>query len=204
MFIIGIAGPTASGKSALAHNLLKELDAEHACVISADNYYKSLDSIPLINGKWNFDHPDSLDHDLLASHLRSLLCGDFVDMPIYIHAEHARSDQKTRIGGYKIIIVEGMLIFTHEALRELMDIKIYVENPLDVCLERKITRDVTTRGRNMESVLDNYEQIVRPMFLKFVEPSKKYANLIVPQGGKNKIAIEIIKARFQEMLNEIK
>ncbi|MDR3442700.1 MAG: uridine kinase [Legionella sp.] len=202
--IIGISGASASGKSLLANTIVNELGSEQVVVISEDAYYKDNGHMPFTDReKINYDHPESFDHALLCEHLRQLREGQSVDIPIYSHSKHLRSTETRTIGKHAIIILEGILLFSDKELRELMDIRIFMSTPLDVCLTRRLKRDVVERHRTFESVLHQYETTVRPMYLQFIEPSSKYADLIVPRGGENRIAIEMIQAKMRELLANI-
>lgn len=199
--IIGISGPSASGKSLLANTLVNELGSDQVVVISEDAYYKDNSHLPFPEReKINYDHPDAFDHTLLCEHLRQLQQGSPVDIPTYSHSEHIRLANSRRIGQHAIIILEGILLFTDKALREIMDIRIFMSTPLDICLTRRMKRDIVERQRSFESVLYQYETTVRPMYLQFIEPSSRYADLIVPRGGENRIAIEMIQAKMRELL----
>lgn len=199
--IIGISGASASGKSLLANTIVKELGSDLVAVISEDSYYKDQSNIPFEEReKTNYDHPDSLDHDLLYQHLCLLQEGQTVEVPRYNHSLHARDSQTKTVGNHAIIVLEGILLFVDPALRKLMDIRIFMDTPLDICLIRRLKRDVIERNRTFNSVLDQYETTVRPMYLQFIEPSKRYADIIVPRGGENRIAIDMIKAKMKELL----
>jgi len=200
--IIGIAGPSASGKSLLANTIVDELGSEKVAVISEDSYYKNNNHLPFAEReKINFDHPEAFDHSLLCQHLEKLQQGEHVDIPIYSHTEHLRLDQTRSVGGYAIVVLEGILLFSDEFLRELMDIRIFMSTPLDICLIRRLKRDIVVRQRSFDSVLEQYETTVRPMYFQFIEPSSRFADLIVPRGGENRIAIEMIQAKMRELLN---
>ncbi|MFH7523972.1 uridine kinase [Aeromonas sp. A5] len=203
--IIGIAGASASGKSLIAQTIYEELVAELGAgeigVISEDCYYKDQSHLTMEERvKTNYDHPSSMDHSLLVEHLGSLLKGDGVEIPQYSYSEHTRMSEVTRFAPRKVIILEGILLLTDSRLRDLMDASIFMDTPLDICLLRRLVRDVQERGRTMDSVLKQYQKTVRPMFLQFIEPSKQYADVIVPRGGKNRIAIDMLKARIRHML----
>lgn len=199
--IIGISGPSASGKSLLANTIVNELGSEQVVVISEDAYYKDNGHLPFTEReKVNYDHPDSFDHALLYQHLCKLQQGEPVDIPIYSHSTHTRSTETRPVGKHAIIVLEGILLFSDQALRDIMDIRIFMSAPLDVCLSRRLKRDVVERQRSFESVLHQYETTVRPMYLQFIEPSSRYADLIVPRGGENRIAIEMIQAKMRELL----
>ncbi len=201
--IIGIAGPSASGKSLLANTIVDELGTSQVAVISEDCYYKDHSHMTYEERcEINYDHPDSLDHDLLYSQLQLLQQGKMVEVPQYDHSKHERIAKTRTIGKHAIIVLEGILLFVEHRLRELMDIRIFMESPLDICLSRRLKRDVLERQRTFKSVLSQYEATVRPMYLQFIEPSKRYAHIIVPQGGANRIAIDVIKAKMKELLGD--
>ncbi len=203
--IIGISGASGSGKSLLSKTIVDELCSEHVAVISEDAYYKDLSHLTMAEReKVNFDHPDALDHDLLKEHLLALKQGQSISVPIYDYATHNRTDKTMGVeSANRIVILEGILLFVEPKLRELMDIKIFVDTPLDVCFIRRLERDVIERARSMESVITQYQKTVRKMFVQFIEPSKRYADLIVPHGGKNRIAIDLIQARMKAMLSGV-
>ena len=203
--IIGISGASASGKSLLANTIVNELGSDRVVVISEDAYYKDHSNIPFEErAKINYDHPDSIDHLLLYQHLQELQAGKTVEVPIYNHSQHVRDKETRRIGQHAIIVLEGILLFVEQQLRELMDIRIFMETALDICLIRRLKRDIKDRGRSLDSVLKQYEETVRPMYLQFIEPSKRYADIIVPRGGGNRIAIDMIKAKMRELLGSVK
>lgn len=203
--IIGIAGASASGKSLIAQTIYNELMAELGAaeigVISEDCYYRDQGHLTMEERiKTNYDHPRALDHELLAEHLRALCRGEAVDIPQYSYVAHTRTSETIHFLPKKVIILEGILLLTDPALRELMDASIFMDTPLDICLIRRLQRDVEERGRSMESVLGQYKETVRPMFLQFIEPSKQHADIIVPRGGKNRIATDMIKSRIRHLL----
>lgn len=199
--IIGISGASASGKSLLANTIVNELGSDQVVVIPEDSYYKDRSDLPFEErAKINFDHPNSLDFELFHKQLLQLTNGETVQVPIYNHSQHLREKATRTIGKHAIIVLEGILLFAEQPLRELMDIRIYMETALDICLIRRLKRDVKERGRTLDSVLKQYEETVRPMFLQFIEPSKRYADIIVPRGGSNRIAIDMIKAKMRELL----
>lgn len=202
--IIGISGASASGKSLLANTIVNELGSEQVVVISEDSYYKDHSNLPFDErAKINYDHPDSVDHDLLYDHLLKLQNHQSIEIPIYNHAVHLREKQTRRIGQHAIIVLEGILLFVDQKLRDIMDIRIFMETALDICLIRRLKRDIKERGRTLDSVLKQYEETVRPMYLQFIDPSKRYADLIVPRGGGNRIAIDMIKAKMRELLGDM-
>jgi uridine kinase len=204
IIIIGIAGASASGKSLLAETIYDELGSDQVVVISEDSYYKDHKDMPVEDrNKINYDHPEALDHALLAKHLQQLQAGKPIEIPIYNYTLHARTDKTRYIGKHTIVVLEGILLFVDPKLRKMMDIRIYMDAPLDICLIRRLKRDMLERGRSLDSVLEQYLATVRPMYLQFIEPSKRYADIIVPRGGENRIAIEMIKAKMRELLNSV-
>ena len=203
--IIGIAGASASGKSLIATTIYNELRAkvgDHQIgVITEDCYYKDQSHLNMEQRvKTNYDHPNALDHDLLCEHLQQLVQGQSVHVPEYSYTEHTRTEDTSHMTPKKVIILEGILLLTDPRLRELMHATIFMDTPLDVCLMRRVRRDVEERGRTLASVLKQYQETVRPMFLQFIEPSKQYADIIVPRGGKNRIAIDVLKAHIARLL----
>lgn len=203
--IIGISGASASGKSLLANTIVNELGSDQVVVISEDSYYKDHSNLPFEErAKINYDHPDAIDHELLKQHLSQLQQGLSIEVPIYNHALHVRAKETRTIGNHAIIVLEGILLFVEKSLRELMDIRIFMETALDICLIRRLKRDIKERQRSLDSVLKQYEDTVRPMYLQFIDPSKRYADLIVPRGGGNRIAIDMIKAKMRELLGDLK
>jgi uridine kinase len=203
--IIGIAGASASGKSLLANTIVNELGSDQVVVISEDSYYKDHSNIPFEErAKINYDHPNSIDHELLFQHLNELQNGKTVEVPIYNHSLHTRDSRTQIVGQHAIIVLEGILLFVEKKLRELMDIRIYMDTSLDICLIRRMKRDIKERGRSLDSVLKQYEETVRPMYMQFIDPSKRYADVIVPRGGGNRIAIDMIKAKMRELLGSLK
>ncbi len=202
--IIGIAGASASGKSLLANTIVNELGSDQVVIISEDAYYKDSSHLPFDErAKINFDHPDAFDHELLFNHLQELQEGKDVEIPIYNHSQHIRESKTRKIGGHTIIVLEGILLFVEPKLRDLMDIRIYMETALDICLIRRLKRDMKERGRSLDSVLKQYDETVRPMYMQFIDPSKRYADIIVPRGGGNRIAIDMIKAKMRELLKNM-
>lgn len=201
--IIGISGPSGSGKSLLANTIVNELGSDQVVVISEDSYYKDRPYLSLEErAKMNYDHPDAFDHDLLCQHLQQLQDAQTVHIPIYDHANHLRSAKTKEIGQHAIIVIEGILLFTEQKLRDLFDISIFMDAPLDICLIRRLQRDINERKRTLECVLEQYQETVRPMYLQFIEPSKRYADIIVPRGGANRIAIDVIQAKMRELLGQ--
>ena len=202
ILVIGIAGGTGSGKTTLMKNLIARF-GDVVTVLSHDNYYKRHDELTYEERcQLNYDEPDAMETDLMVRHLEALKNWQAIDCPVYDFSVHNRSEETVRVVPRKVIIVEGILIFADEALRDLMDIKIFVDTDADVRLCRRIKRDVNKRGRTLESVLTQYQTTVKPMHEKYVEPSKKYANLVVPEGGKNFVALDMIIDRIQRHLDE--
>lgn len=201
--IIGVSGPSASGKTLLANTIVKEVGPEYVAVIPEDAYYKDNSHMPFEDReKINYDHPDSFDHALLCEHIRKLQNNEEVDIPIYDYPNHVRSKNTRRLGSHAIIVLEGILLFAVPELRKLMDIRIFMNTSLDICLIRRLKRDIEERGRSLDSVLKQYETTVRPMYWQFIEPSSQHADLIVPRGGENRIAIDMIKAKMRELLQQ--
>ena len=199
--IIGIAGPSASGKSVLASNILTALGSSDVTLISEDSYYKDQSHMTFEERvKTNYDHPDAFDHELMIEHLKLLQKGLDVEIPTYDFTHHSRLPETRRVHKHRIIIVEGILLLVEEQLRDLMDIQIFVDTPLDICLIRRLQRDIIERDRSLESVLEQYNTTVRPMYFQFIEPSKRHADIIVPRGGENRIAIDMILAKMRELL----
>ena len=202
ILVIGIAGGTGSGKTTLMNNLITQF-AGNVTVLSHDNYYKRHDELAYEERcLLNYDEPTALETDLMAKHLDQLRHGQAIDCPVYDFTQHNRSNETIRIEPQKVIIVEGILIFENKELRDLMDIRIFVDTDADVRLCRRIKRDVNKRGRSLESVLTQYQETVKPMHEKYVEPSKKYASIIVPEGGKNFVALDMIIGRIARHLEE--
>jgi len=201
--IIGIAGGTGSGKTTLAERIIEELNEPNVIIIKQDAYYKSHDELSFEQRKnINFDHPDAFDTNLLMKHLENLKNDVPVNMPQYDFANHLRKKQTIPISPHKVIMLEGILVFENKKLRNLLDIKIFVDTDADVRILRRIKRDIKDRGRTFESVYGQYMNTVRPMHLEFVEPSKKYADIIVPEGGMNRIAIDMIVSKIKHILQE--
>ena len=203
ILVIGIAGGTGSGKTTLMKNLIARF-SEDVTVLSHDNYYKRHDELTYEERcLLNYDEPAALETDLMAYHLDLLRHGQAIDCPVYDFTVHNRSQETVHIVPRKVIIVEGILIFENKPLRDLMDIKIFVDTDADVRLCRRIKRDVRMRGRTLESVLEQYQETVKPMHEMYVEPSKKFADIVVPEGGKNFVALDMITGRIQRHLEEV-
>lgn len=205
MMIIGIAGASGAGKSLLARLLYERLSvgrsAEDIGILNEDSYYRDRSDLTLAEReKINYDHPEALEHDLLIEHLIELKQGRAVDVPQYNYALHNRSPETVSLVPPKLLILEGILILHVAALAERLDLRVFVDVPMDVCLTRRLRRDIQQRGRQLESVLRQYETSVRPMFYKFIEPSKSHADLIVPRGGENKPALDVLMAHLEGVL----
>jgi uridine kinase len=199
--VIGIAGGTGSGKTTVTNAILEGLDNSRVNVIQHDSYYRDLSAHGgLTPDKVNFDHPDSLETPLLIEHVRALRAGRSIDQPIYNFTTHRRMDATLRIDPREIIIIDGILIFVDKELRELMDIRIFVDTDADERLIRRIRRDILERGRSIESVMNQYTQTVKPMHLEFVEPSKHWADVIIPRGAENIVAIDMVVSKIAMML----
>jgi uridine kinase len=201
--LIGIAGGSGSGKTLVARTIVRDLGSSRVAIIDQDSYYRDLDDIPIADRDLrNFDHPDAFDNELLKQHVRELLEGKPIEQPIYDYTRHARLKETKHVGDHVVIVLEGILIFVDEELRELMDIKLFIDADADIRLVRRIERDVRERGRAIETILRQYQATVRPMHLQFVEPSKRYADLIVPEGGHNRVAIDLMKVKIKDLLRE--
>ena len=201
--LIGIAGGSGSGKTLVARNIVRELGSDRVVIIDQDSYYRNLEDIPFRDRESrNFDHPDAFDNDLLKHHMRELLVGHEVEQPIYDYTEHRRLDETRHIGDHLVFVLEGILIFVDPELRVMMDIKLFVDADPDVRFIRRMRRDLVERGRSVDSIVRQYEESVRPMHMQFVEPSKRYADLIIPEGGHNKVAIDLVKTKIRELLRE--
>ena len=200
ILVIGIAGGSGSGKTTLMNNIVSRF-SEDITVLSHDSYYRRHDDMTYEERcQLNYDEPAALETELMVRHLDKLRNGEAIDCPVYDFTVHNRSDATQRIEPSRIIIVEGILIFENEALRDLMDIRIFVDTDADIRLCRRVKRDVNKRGRSLESVLTQYQETVKPMYEKYVEPSKKYAHILVPEGGKNTIAQEFIISLLEKHL----
>ncbi|CAL7962419.1 uridine/cytidine kinase [Alphaproteobacteria bacterium] len=202
MLIIGISGASAAGKTFLTDAIIRALGSNQVAVISEDSYYKGFSHLPIEErGRINFDHPNAFDHEYLVEHLNALKQGKTIEVPTYNYTTHSRSKETKIVGPHKIVVLEGILLFADINVRPLLDIKFFIDTPLDICLMRRIRRDIEERGRTLASVFDQYERTVRPMFQEFIEPSKQYADLIIPNRAKNYIAVDLIKTKMQQILD---
>lgn len=198
---IGVAGGTASGKTTVSRKILEAVKADHLAYLQHDAYYRDLSHLPFEERQaFNFDHPDSLENELLIAHLELLQQGQPIEAPVYNFAQYVRTEERILIQPKPVILVEGILIFADKALRQLMDLKIYVDTPDDLRFIRRLQRDVLERGRTVEHVIEQYLDTVRPMHLEFVEPSKRHADVIIPHGGQNIKGIQMVVAQIERML----
>lgn len=201
IMVVGISGGTGSGKTTLSDLILGRIGREKIAYLPHDAYYRDQKHLPIEErAKVNYDHPDSLETELLIKHIEMLKTGQSIDMPIYDFTIHNRKEATLRVDPRPIILVEGILIFVEKALRNLFDMKIYVDTDADIRFIRRLTRDVNERGRSVQSVINQYLQTVRPMHLEFVENSKRYADIFVPEGGLNVVALDMVIARLQSLL----
>lgn len=200
---IGITGGTGSGKSTIAKEIYRQFGEDCIAMIEQDSYYKDQSHLSIEDRvKTNYDHPNAFDNNLLVSHLESLLNGHSIQKPSYDFSIHNRIEDTTKVEPKEIVIVEGILILEDPRIRELLDIKIYVDTDADVRIIRRMVRDINERGRTIESVINQYLNVVKPMHNQFTEPTKKFADLIIPEGGHNKVAIDIIVAKIKEVLGQ--
>jgi len=201
--LIGIAGGSGSGKTLVARTIVSELGSDRVVIIDQDSYYKNLEDIPYRDREVrNFDHPDAFDNELMLRHVRELLAGRPVEQPIYDYTQHRRLAETRRVGDHLVIVLEGILIFVDPALRDLMDIKLFIDADPDVRFIRRLRRDLVERGREVDSIIRQYEESVRPMHQQFVEPSKRHADVIIPEGGHNAVAIDLVKTKIRALLRE--
>jgi uridine kinase len=199
--LLGIAGGTGSGKSTVARKIVEGLPAASVSIIDHDSYYRDRRDLDLdARQRLNYDHPDSLDNDLLVKHLEELRAGRAVDVPNYDFKNHLRMDERRRVEPTRIVIVEGILVFVEERVRRLLDVKVFVDTDADIRVFRRIRRDIEQRGRTFHSIREQYYSTVRPMHQQFVEPSKRWADLIIPEGGDNLIAIDLILGKLRHHL----
>jgi uridine kinase len=200
-FALGVAGGTGSGKTTVAREILEAVGRERIAFLAQDSYYRDIE--------WgsheellahNFDHPSAVDTELLLAHLQQLKAGNSIEVPVYDFVSHRRTEETERVEARPVIILEGILLFVEPQLREHLDFKIYVDTDADVRLIRRVRRDISERGRTLDDVLRQYLQTVRPMHLDFVEPSKRWADVIVPEGGENRVALQMVVARVEQLL----
>lgn len=199
--VIGIAGGTGSGKTTISNLIIDRVGHENIASLSHDAYYRDMVNLPLKKrAKVNYDHPDSLESELLVEHIKELKQGNIVQMPVYDFTTHSRKQVTITIYPQPVILVDGILIFVEKDLRKLFDVKIFVDTDADLRFIRRLQRDISERGRTQESVIKQYLKTVRPMHLEFVEPSKRYADVIIPEGGMNQVALDMLTARIEELL----
>lgn len=201
--IIGICGGTGSGKTTIARKIVETVGAKKVVLIEQDSYYRNLADMPLdARHQANFDHPDAIDSDLLVNHIKRLKSGNQVEMPVYDMVTHTRSDETETIKPKPVVIIEGILIFAEPRLLDLLDFRVYVDTPDDIRLMRRMKRDINERGRTFERTLEQYERTIRPMHFEFVEPSKRHADIIIPEGAQTGISVEFLCSMVREKLGQ--
>lgn len=199
--LIGITGGTGSGKSTIAKAIYSKFSEDCIAMIEHDSYYKNQSGLSFEERvKTNYDHPSAFDTDLMLKHLQDLIDGKSIEKPIYDFEKHTRREETILVKSKSIIIVEGIMILEDERLRDILDIKIYVDTDADVRIIRRLVRDINERGRTVESVIEQYLNVVRPMHMQFVEPTKRYADIIIPEGGHNQVAIDLLVANINQIL----
>jgi uridine kinase len=199
--LIGIAGGTGSGKTSIAKAIAKEFTPQQVALIFQDSYYHDLAELSEDKRKSvNFDHPDAMDFELVTTHIRKLLNGEEIQVPVYDFSKHTRTKETLPYQGQKIIVLEGILALYKKELCDLMDIKIFVDTPDDIRILRRISRDISERGRTFECIADQYNKTVRPMHIEFVEPTKRCADIIIPEGSSNTVAVDILKTKLRDLL----
>ena len=202
MLIIGIAGGTGCGKTTVVNQIISELPVDEVCVISQDSYYRDTSHLPYEDRvKINFDHPKSIDFDLLIDHLKALKDGETIEQPVYSFVEHNRTGDTITTKPRKVVIVEGILILTNPAIREMFDIKIYVHADSDERLIRRLKRDIAERGRDIDEVLYRYQNTLKPMHQQFIDPTKEFADIIIPNNNYNNVAVDIVRTIVKDRLN---
>jgi len=204
--IIAIVGASASGKTLFTQTIYEELNEElgssSLAVLEEDAYYRDQSHLPVkLRENTNYDHPDAFEHELLVSHLESLRAGKTIEVPVYDFTKHNRSSETRRVTSAGVVIVEGILLLSNPKLRHLFDIKVFIDAPMDICLLRRIERDMRERGRSLESIASQYETTVRPMYYEFIEPCKQFADVVVTGGGKNRVAIDMVKQNIKSTLS---
>ncbi len=199
--IIGICGGTGSGKTTIARKIVQEVGAENVVLVEQDSYYRNLADMPLDERRQaNFDHPDSIDSEMLMNHIKRLKNGQSIEMPVYDFKSHTRSDKNEHIEPKPVVIVEGILIFSESRVLDLLDVRVFVDTPDDIRFIRRLKRDISERGRTTESVIAQYFATVRPMHFDFVEPSKRHADIIIPEGGQTEVSINMLCGLVREKL----
>ena len=201
--LVGITGASGAGKTHAANGIVESIGTDKAMIIQEDSYYKDLSDMPYEERVgMNFDHPDAFDHDLLVMHLTQLLNGEAISHPVYDYKLHTRSKETKTVSSRPLIILEGILIFNNTRLRELMDLRVFIDTTLDICFIRRLQRDITERGRTVESVIQQYIETVRPMYLEFIEPSKQYADILIPDIDEDCESIGILASKINTMLHD--
>jgi uridine kinase len=199
--IIGISGGTGSGKTTVAHKIIAAVGSENVVYLQQDSYYRNLGDMPMeLRHKVNFDHPDAFDTELLVNHLEALGAGESIEQPLYDYATFSRKPETIQVAPRPVIIIEGLLVLVSTHLRALMDLKIFVDADADIRFIRRLDRDVHERERSVDSIISQYQTTVRPMHLQFVEPSKRYADIIIPEGGHNEVGIDLITGKIKSIL----
>lgn len=199
--VIGVTGASGSGKSSVSERILEIFTPSSVLVLEQDYYYKDQSHLPFEERlKTNYDHPFAFDNELFIQHLEALIQGKSINKPVYDYAQHTRSDQVIPLESRDVIIVEGILILEDQRVRNLLDMKIYVDTDSDICLARRIQRDIKERGRTIDSVIQQYTEVVKPMFHQFIEPTKRYADIIIPEGGYNQVAIDLLATKVGSIL----
>lgn len=202
--VIAIAGGTGSGKTTISNLIIERVGRKNIAVLSHDAYYRDRVDLPLKKrAKLNYDHPDSLETELLVQHIKSLKEGKVAEMPVYDFTTHSRKKETITVEPQPVILVDGILLFVEKKLRKLFDVKIFVDTDPDIRFIRRLQRDIRERGRTQESVIKQYQKTVRPMHLEFVEPSKRYADVIIPEGGLNQVALDMVTARIEGLLRQV-
>lgn len=201
--LIGIAGGSGSGKTYVAKSIIESVGSDKVVIIQEDSYYKDLSALPYDErAATNFDHPDAFDHDLLAKHLSQLLDGESISQPVYDYEVHLRSKETKTVRPSDMIILEGILIFSKTQLRDLMDFRVFIETASDICLTRRLERDIAERGRTADSVIGQYDRTVRPMYVRFVEPSKRYADMLISGEEKDTSAVDVLTAKINALRHD--
>ena len=201
--LIGIAGASGSGKTLVANSIVESIGLDKAVIIQEDSYYKDCPDTSYDERiRMNYDHPNAFDNNLLVCHLKQLLNNETISCPVYDYKIHRRSKDIKMVTPHSLIILEGILIFNKTQLRDLMDFLVFIDISLDICFIRRLKRDITERGRSVDSVIQQYTETVRPMYFQFIEPSKQYADILIPKGGKNSVAINLLITAIKTMLND--
>jgi len=203
--LIGVAGGSGSGKTSMAKNIVKDFSLDQVVIIEQDSYYFDLEHLPTgVRNHHNFDHPEAFDFGLMKSQIAMLLEGKTVQVPVYDYTTHTRRKDRTlAVSGHKIVVLEGIMVLFDPGLREMMDIKIYIETAPDIRFIRRLRRDIRDRGRSVDSIIQQYLDTVRPMHEQFIEPSKQYADIIIPEGGHNRVAVDLLKTKVHSLVQQL-